>query len=183
MKVISCMFFFTQVFLSSGLVLHARHWLLGRSFYFMKVLKQPTRLMRMLELTHYSLMMLCPHDMVRYSQHWFREWLDPCSVPNHYLNQCWFIVNCKGLNFNEVLIKINYRSRKYSLKYCMPIHVIPNSICQCYKQYFIGSGWRIYPSVNWVIIGSHNGLALVHPHGLNFHLSLTVFIGHHVYSV
>ena len=104
-----------------------------------------------------------------------------CSVPSHYLNQCWFIVNCKVINFREVFIKINYRSRKYSLKYFVLIHVIPNSICQCYKQYFIESGWRIYTSVNWVIIGSDNGLAPVHHHGLNFSLWLTIFIGHHIY--
>ena len=27
-------------------------------------------------------------------QHCFRYWLLACSVPSHYLNQCWDIVNC-----------------------------------------------------------------------------------------
>ena len=26
-------------------------------------------------------------------QHWFRQWLVAYSVPSHYLNQCWIIVN------------------------------------------------------------------------------------------
>ena len=26
-------------------------------------------------------------------QHCFRQWLVACSVPSHYLNQCWFVVN------------------------------------------------------------------------------------------
>ena len=26
-------------------------------------------------------------------QHWFRQWLVTCSIPSHYLNQCWLVVN------------------------------------------------------------------------------------------
>ena len=28
-----------------------------------------------------------------WGQHWFRKWLVTYSVPNHYLNQCWIIIN------------------------------------------------------------------------------------------
>ena len=28
-----------------------------------------------------------------FHHHWFREWLATWSVPNHYVNQCWNIVN------------------------------------------------------------------------------------------
>ena len=36
--------------------------------------------------------------------HWFRWWLVTCSVPSHYLNQCWFLVNWGplGTNIREV---------------------------------------------------------------------------------
>ena len=42
------------------------------------------------ELTH----LLVPHICVGgYGQHWFRQWLVAYSVPSHYLNQCWVIIN------------------------------------------------------------------------------------------
>ena len=42
-------------------------------------------------LTHLPLV---PHVCVReQGQHWFRYWLVTCSVPSHYLHQCWLIVN------------------------------------------------------------------------------------------
>ena len=31
--------------------------------------------------------------VVELGHHWFRQWLVACSVPSHYLNQCWNIVN------------------------------------------------------------------------------------------
>ena len=31
-------------------------------------------------------------------QHWFRSWLVAYSAPNHYLNQCWVIVNWTLMN-------------------------------------------------------------------------------------
>ena len=35
-----------------------------------------------------------PHLYIGKSgQHWFIQWLVAYSVPSHYLNQCWFIVN------------------------------------------------------------------------------------------
>ena len=44
-----------------------------------------------LDLTHLP---LAPHICVNESgQHWFRQWLVAYSVPSHYLNQCWVIVN------------------------------------------------------------------------------------------
>ena len=40
-------------------------------------------------------------------QHWFRYWLVAYSVPNHYLNQCWAIVNWTLRNTSsEILIKM-----------------------------------------------------------------------------
>ena len=43
------------------------------------------------ELTH---LLLVSHICVGgYGQHWFRQWLVAYSVPSHYLNQCWVIVN------------------------------------------------------------------------------------------
>ena len=37
---------------------------------------------------------LVPHICISESgQHWFRLWLVAYSVPSHYLNQCWIIVN------------------------------------------------------------------------------------------
>ena len=36
------------------------------------------------------------------SHHWFRKWLVACSAPNHYLNQCWLIVDLTpGTNSSE----------------------------------------------------------------------------------
>ena len=43
-------------------------------------------------LTHLS--QLLPHICVsELDHHWFRQWLVVCSVPSHYLNQNWLIVN------------------------------------------------------------------------------------------
>ena len=43
-------------------------------------------------LTH--LYQLLPHICVsELGHHWFRQWLVVCSVPSHYLNQNWLIVN------------------------------------------------------------------------------------------
>ena len=37
---------------------------------------------------------LVPHICVSESgKHWFRQWLVAYSVPNHYPNKCWIIVN------------------------------------------------------------------------------------------
>ena len=55
-------------------------------------------------LTHLPLV---PHICFSESgQHWFRWWLVVYSVPSHYLNQCWVIVNCTignkiQWNFNQ----------------------------------------------------------------------------------
>ena len=47
-------------------------------------------------LTHLPLV---PHICVSKSgQHWFRSWLVAYSAPNHYLNQCWVIVNWTLMN-------------------------------------------------------------------------------------
>ena len=58
--------------------------------------------------THYDINVVMHH-----STHWgllthirFREqWLVACSVPSHYLNQCWLINNrVRGANFSKILI-------------------------------------------------------------------------------
>ena len=37
---------------------------------------------------------LVPHKCVSgLGQHWFRQWLVANSMPSHYLNQCWAIIN------------------------------------------------------------------------------------------
>ena len=33
---------------------------------------------------------ICRNEL---GQHWFRQWLAPCSAPGHYLNQCWLVIN------------------------------------------------------------------------------------------
>ena len=43
------------------------------------------------QLTHHPLV---PHICINETgQHWFRYWLVAITVPSHYLNQCWIIVN------------------------------------------------------------------------------------------
>ena len=42
-------------------------------------------------LTHHPFV---PHIHIsELGQHWFRYWLVTCTVPGHYLNQCWVIAN------------------------------------------------------------------------------------------
>ena len=53
----------------------------------------------LLLLTHRPLM---PHICISESvQHWFRKWLVAYSVPSHYLNQYWFIVNWTPRNKHQ----------------------------------------------------------------------------------
>ena len=42
-----------------------------------------------------------------YEQHWFRQWLAMFSLPGHYLDQCWLIVNwIPGNKLSKIRIKI-----------------------------------------------------------------------------
>ena len=39
--------------------------------------------------------------------HWFRKWFVTCSVPSHYLNQCWLLVfEHLKTNLSKILIQI-----------------------------------------------------------------------------
>ena len=72
-------------------------------------------------LTHFPLV---PHICVTESgQHWFKLWLIAYSGPNHYLNQCWIIVN---LTLSNKLQRNFYQNRK------LPIHenAFENAFCQ-----------------------------------------------------
>ena len=59
--------------------------------------------------SHLTYLSLVPLICVSESaQHWFRWWLVAYSVPSHYLNQWWVIVNWTLRNrtsFSEILIK------------------------------------------------------------------------------
>ena len=45
----------------------------------------------------------------RLGHRWFRKWLVACSAPSHYLNQCWFNVNCNLANKIQWNLKQNSR--------------------------------------------------------------------------
>ena len=50
--------------------------------------------------------------MRQYTKHnWFRQRLVAWSVPSHYLDQCWDIIDLTlGTNFGEILTEIKYIS-------------------------------------------------------------------------
>ena len=55
-------------------------------------------------------------------QPWFRWWLNACSAPSHYLDQCWLIVNwpLRKHPEGEIWIKIqNFHSWKCIWKCCL----------------------------------------------------------------
>ena len=56
-------------------------------------------------------------------QHWFRQWLVAYSVPGHYLNQCWVIVNWTIRN------KIQWNFNQ-NIKYVIHENVSENIICE-----------------------------------------------------
>ena len=68
-------------------------------------------------------------------QHLFRKRLGSCSVPNHYMNQCWLIVNWslrnKSVKFNPKFER--FLSRKCSYKWCLPgsNNFVQASMCEC----------------------------------------------------
>ena len=41
----------------------------------------------------------------RIRHHWIWQWLSTCLVPNHYLNQCWLIINSMG-QFNKDITQV-----------------------------------------------------------------------------
>ena len=60
-------------------------------------------------LTHLPLV---PHICIsELCQHWFRLWLVAYSAPNHYLNQCWVIVNWTLRN--KLQWNFNYQNTKF----------------------------------------------------------------------
>ena len=59
-----------------------------------------------LGLTHLALVThICVSEL---GHHWFRQQLVACSVPNHYLNQCWFIVNWTPGNKFQWNLNLNF---------------------------------------------------------------------------
>ena len=74
------------------------------------------------DLTTLTYLPLVSHIWVSESdQHWFRKWLVAYSVPSHYLNQSWVIVNWTLSNkLQRNLTEIqNFHSQKCIWKYCL----------------------------------------------------------------
>ena len=72
-----------------------------------------------IQLTH---LLLAPHICVWESgQHWFRQWLVTYSTPNHYLYQCWVILNWTLRNkfqrhFSETIELFHSRKRVWKCR-------------------------------------------------------------------
>ena len=72
------------------------HWLTRahcESYWFDTHVRNNFRIMNILwDLIHWG--QRVTHTCVsKIDQHWLSQWLVASSAPNHYLNQCWFIVN------------------------------------------------------------------------------------------
>ena len=93
-------------------------------------------LQRFRPLTHWGRVMhMCVSKL---DHHWFRWWLVACSVPGHYLNQCWHIIIwiffTEQNSFENIVCNMTttlprpQSARKYYHVYPMPVSYICNVI-------------------------------------------------------
>ena len=72
-------------------------------------------------LTHWSRVThIC---ISKVGHNWFRQWLVACSVPSHYLNQCWNIINLTL----KIKIQLNVKWNSYII---IQENAFENVICK-----------------------------------------------------
>ena len=104
-------------------------------------------------LTHWGQVMHICVSVINH--HWFRWWLVARSVPSHYLNQCWFIINWTlgnkfQCNLNE---NSNFSFKKMHLKilsakwqpFCLSLNVLSLLVLKLEES-------RITQSVPWLLM-------------------------------
>ena len=84
-------------------------------------------------------------------QHWFRKWLVAYLAPNHYLNQCWLIVNWTPRN------KLQWNFDQ-NTKFFIHESAFENLICEMATMLSRGSwvNWTKDGTVHWHIYRSPN---------------------------
>ena len=98
-----------------------------------------------------------PYGTIDLCQQWLRQCLATFSVPSHYPNQCRIIVNPQEQNWIIFFIKIQtFEPNKLHLEVLYAKCQLFLIWLQCVNS---SPPSAVYVSVNWVIIGSGNGLS------------------------